>query len=129
MKFWKFETPPRADFERCTQEGRLPPEVQFPGLRSTHAYPAENLKVGDGLVIARLDGEEAKIVALGKVRSIDPGSHVPSVQWAVTSHTKFPDARGGLANWQTKTAFEITKEPAERYGLLQLVNYYVKDPA
>ena len=85
------------------------------------------MSVGDALVLASLEGEEGKIVALGKVRAIATATNPAVIDWAATKKTVFPDAKGGLVNWQTKSAFEISPEPAKRYGLKDLVEYYVRD--
>lgn len=123
MKFWKFEVPQAADLERCLTDGSLSRSVSAAGLKDTFDVLLGKMRVGDGVVLATLVGDEARIVALGQVRALEPHR----IQWAATSHTRFPDARGGLVNWQTKTAFEISSEPATRYGLHELVDYYIKD--
>lgn len=128
MKFWKFEYEGPAELEKCVSTDSLPsPERQFSGLKNTYAHPLKSMKIGDGVVLASLAGDQGKIFAVGKVRAAGADIQSPQVQWAVTTKTVFPDAKGGLANWQTKTAFEISPEPAKRYGLEKLINYYVRD--
>ena len=127
MKFWKFEYPGEEEMQSCIGDGRLPrPETKFPGLEDTYKYPAGALKVGDAVFLATLSGEEARFFAIGKVVGRSEEPDVPIINWAATKFGKFPNAQGGLPQWRTKTAFEITKEPAKRYGLLELVQHYVK---
>lgn len=130
MKFWKFEYPGPQAVASCIRCMSLPPnDKAFPGLKDTYAHPQRSMRVGDGVLLATLAGEEAKFFAIGKVRAIDGDGRAPVIQWASTTFTRFPDARGGLINWQTKTAFEISPEPAKRYGLEKLISHYVKDDA
>lgn len=130
MKFWKFEYPGPAALDICISRQSLPPkEMAFPGLKNTFAHPFKSMRAGDGVVLATLDGEEAKFFALGKVRAINAETNVPVIQWTATTSIHFPDARGGLINWQTKTSFEIKPEPAKRYCLEKLLNHYMKDVA
>lgn len=128
MKFWKFEYPGSAALDDCISCHSLPSgKAEFQGLKNTFTHPLKSMKVGDGVVMATLQGDEAKFFALGKVRSINIESNLPVIQWTATTHTHYPDARGGLINWQTKSAFEISPEPAKKYGLRELIAYYVKD--
>lgn len=130
MKFWKFEYEGPAALEHCIASGALPsPESNFPGLMNTYAHPLKSMKVGDGVILATLQGDEGKIFAIGKVRKMPLGTEPPAIQWAAMTLTIFPDARGGLMNWQTKTSFEISPEPAKRYGLQKQLEYYVRDVA
>jgi hypothetical protein len=127
MKFWKFEYPGSVALINCTNSRSLPSkETLFPGLTNTFAHPLKSMKAGDGVVLATLVGDEAKFYALGIVRSTGGISNAPVIQWAATQFTKFPDAQGGLKHWQSKTAFEISPEPARKYGLAELIAYYVK---
>lgn len=127
MKFWKFEYPGSGALAHCTKFKSLPPkETLFPGLSNTFDHPLKSMRVGDGVVLATLVDDEAKFYALGKVRSISADLGAPVIQWVATQFTKFPDAQGGLKHWQTKSAFEISPEPAKRYGLAELISYYVK---
>jgi hypothetical protein len=127
MKFWKFEYPGSEALINCSNSMSLPSkETIFPGLTNTFAHPLKSMKVGDGVVLATLVGDEAKFYALGIVRSTDGSPDGPVIQWTATQFTKFPDAQGGLKHWQTKTSFEISPEPAKRYGLKELVAYYVR---
>lgn len=127
MKFWKFECKDTADISTCIANESLPSqEVSFPGLQNSFEYPLRKMKAGDGVVLATLNGNEGKIFAVGKVKSIGPKGEPPSIQWSATKTTVFPDPSGGLINWQTKTAFEISPEPAKRYGLQKLIEYYVR---
>lgn len=129
MKFWKFECEDGSAVVDCINNGSLPSqETGFPGLKNTFAHPLKAMRVGDGVVLATLKGNEARIFAVGKVQAIESDVKSPSIQWAATRTTLFPDPRGGLVNWQTKTAFEISPEPAKRYGLQKLIDYYVRTP-
>lgn len=128
MRFWKFEYPGPSGLDECISRQSLPSrETAFPSLANTFEHPLKSMHVGDCVVLATLRGEEANIFALGKVRSINACSKMPTIQWKATRHTKLPDERGGLIHWQTKTAFEISPEPAKKYGLRELVDYYVKN--
>lgn len=130
MKFWKLEYPGPVEFAKCISSNSLPPKnTVFQGLKDTFAHPLKEMKVGDGVLLATLMGDEAKFFAIGKVRAINDEENLPQIQWAATTFTRFPNASGGLINWQTKTAFEISPEPAKRYGLRKLLDYYVKDDA
>lgn len=127
MKFWKFEYPGEEEMRSCIGDRRLPmPEMKFPGLQDTYEYPAGTLKVGDAVFLATLLGEEARFFAIGKVAGRSEKLGIPIIDWAANKFGKFPNAQGGLPEWRTKSAFEITKAPAKRYGLLELVQYYVK---
>lgn len=127
MKFWKFEYPGSAELTNCINSKSLPPrESTFPGLVNTHDYPIKSMKTGDSVFLAKLVGDEAKFFAIGVVQSIDDTCDEIVVQWAATQFTRFPNAQGGLKHWQTKSAFEIKPEPAKRYGLAELITYYVK---
>ena len=128
MKFWKFEYEGEDALGACIANRSLPPpESKRQGLSNTYAHPFKSMKVGDGVVLASLAGDEGKIFAVGKVRSVASNTTPAIIDWTATTKTVFPDARGGLVNWQTKTAFEISPEPAKRYGLRELVEYYVRD--
>lgn len=127
MKFWKFEYLDAESLEMCVRERSLPSLKEVRGLKDTFAHPRKSMKVGDGVLLASLNGEEGKIFAVGKVRSLGSDIEPPVIDWTATTKTVFPDAKGGLINWQTKTAFEISPEPAKRYGLKELVDYYVRD--
>ena len=130
MKFWKFEYEGSAALSDFINNRALPSKNRtFPGLENTHFYPIKVMKVGDGVVLATLHGDEGKIFAVGVVRRVELNETPAVVDWAATKHTVFPDARGGLANWQRKSAFEISPEPAKRYGLKKLVEYYVRGNA
>ena len=130
MKFWKFEFEGKTALETCMREKSLPsPTTEYPGLKNTYAHPLKSMKVGDGLVLASLRGEEGRIFAVGKVRSNRSDTEPSVVDWALTTKTVFPDTKSGLLNWQTKTAFEISPEPAKRYCLKELVEYYVRGDA
>lgn len=130
MRFWKFEHPGEAEMQSCIAERRLPkPDIQFPGLLDTYDYPAGALKAGDGVLLATLSGEEARFFAVGKVIGKSTETGLSTVSWTATKFGKFPNEKGGMPQWRTKTAFEITKEPAKRYGLLELIQYYVKNDA
>lgn len=128
MKFWKFEYEGASEIESMINRRSLPsPERNFPGLRNTFAHPLKSMRVGDGVILATLQDDTGKIFAVGRVREIGEGGKLPVVQWTATTSTVFPDAKGGLVNWQTKTAFEISSEPAKKYGLRKLIEYYVRD--
>jgi hypothetical protein len=130
MKFWKFEYEGSTALERCIESGSLPSqESSFPGLKNTYAHPLKSMKIGDGVILATLLGDEAKIFAVGKVRKVTQGTEPPVIQWAAMTLTVHPNPTGGLVNWQTKTSFEIKPEPAKRYGLQKQIEYYVRDVA
>lgn len=130
MRFWKFEYEgPEALFQ-CIEKRSLPSgQHNVPGLRNTYEHPLKSMKSDDGLILAKLDGDQGRIFAVGKIRSIGKDGHAAVVDWKATQTTVFPDAKGGLVNWQTKSAFEISPEPAKRYGLNKLVEYYVCNAA
>lgn len=126
MKFWKFEYSGPEDLANCISNNSLPVnDKALPGLKDTYAYPVKSMRVGDGVVLATLVGDEAKFFAVGKVLAIASDSAAPLIKWKATTFTHFPDARGGLVNWQTKTAFEISPSPAKRYGLEKLIAHYL----
>lgn len=127
MKFWKFEYLDVHALEIRIRERSLPPPNNVRGLKNTFAHPRKSMRVGDGAILASLNGEEGKIFAVGKVRSLGSDIEPPIIDWTATTKTVFPNARGGLINWQTKTAFEISPEPAKRYAPKELVEYYVRD--
>lgn len=128
MKFWKLQYSGPEQLAECARNRSLPSSpASFPGLKDTNAHPISSMKVGDCLVLASLEGDQGKIVALGKVRAAATATGPAVVDWAATKKTVFPDAKGGLINWQTKSAFEISPEPAKKYGLKELVEYYVRD--
>ena len=130
MKFWKFEYPGPVQFAQCISTNSLPQKnTVFPGLKDTFEHPLREMKVGDGVLLATLVGDEGKFLAIGRVRSKNDQEALPQIQWAATTFTRFPNASGGLINWQTKTAFEISPEPTKRYGLRKLLDHYVKDDA
>ncbi len=126
MRFWKFETPAEEQVQFLVTEGGLPPSVSVPGLKNTFDAVARKLRPGDGVVLASLHGDEGKIIAFGKVRGIDGSDGEISIQWAKASHGILPTG-SGLEHWETKTAFEISKQPAERYGLQRFIDFHVKD--
>ncbi len=118
MKFWKFEYEGPEALLQCVEKRSLPSgQCKMPGLRNTYAHLVESVKSGNGLIVATLDGEQGTIFAVGKVRSIEKDDRAAVVDWKATKTIVFPDARGGLVNWRTKSAFEISPEPAKRYGL------------
>lgn len=128
MRFWKFEYEGATALDECIANRCLPsPEAKRHGLTNTYAHPLKSMKVGDGVLIATLSGDGGKIFAVGKVCSVASATAPAVVDWAATTKTVFPDVKGGLVNWQTKTSFEISPEPAKRYGLKELVEYYVRD--
>lgn len=128
MKFWKFQYLGESVLEQCVQGQAVPLADTSPsGLANTDRETMARMRPGDGVIIAELLGDQAKIYALGKVRSVARSE--PTVVWARNTNYRQPDERGGLIHWQTKTAFEISPEPAKRYGLKELVEHYVKDDA
>lgn len=128
MKFWKFEAPTAGQVDAVVAAGGLPPAVTVPGLRDTYEEVARKLKPGDGVVLACLNGDEGKIVAFGKVRAVQRTPDDLYIQWAKASHGVYPTG-SGLEHWQTKTAFEISTEPAKRYGLRGFIDFHIKDAA
>lgn len=84
------------------------------------------MRAGDGVVLAVLDGDEGKIFAVGKVLAVETLDAPAVITWAATRKTVYPNASGGLVNWKNKSAFEISAEPAKRYGLRELIEYYVR---
>lgn len=128
MKFWKFEAPPADQIEALVAKGRLPPPMMVAGLRDTHYEVSRKLRLGDGVVLANLRGDEGKIVAFGKVRTPSGADEDAHIQWAIASHGVHPTG-SGLNHWRTKTAFEISTVPAKRYGLLGFIEYYIPDVA
>jgi hypothetical protein len=127
MKFWKYEYESVDALEACIRHGALPSaDKNFPGLTNTHSYPTGAMKVGDGVVLGKLEGDAAKIFAVGLVRRVQGNGLSAIVDWTATTKTVFPNAKGGLANWQQKSAFEISPELAKRYGLKELIQYYVR---
>lgn len=130
MKFWKFEYPGETEMQNCVLENRLPNRAMvFSGLKDTYSHPFESMVVGDCVFLANLSGDEARFFAVGKVLGRKNDTVVPTIKWVATKFGRFPDVRGGLPHWQTKTAFEISASPAKRYGLFDQVNYYVKNDA
>lgn len=128
MKFWKFEYEGPEALADCIKNRALPSANRaFPGLENTHPYPTKAMKVGDGIVLAKLYGDEGRIFAVGIIRQVESYETPAVVDWAATKKTVFPNARGGLTNWQRKSAFEISPEPAKRYGLMLLIEYYFRD--
>ncbi len=126
MRFWKFEYDGLIELQKCIAERRLPAPKEVPGLLNTYGHPANSLRVGDGVILASLDGETARIYAVGKVRSITSGHKPAVVDWAEVQETRSPNRGQGLKNWETKTAFEISRGPANRYGLQELINHHVR---
>lgn len=130
MKFWKFEYPGEIEASKCIREMRLPPkELPYSGLKNTYDHPFKSMVVGDAVFLATLSGEEARFFAVGRVLDKSGLNAIPRIQWVENTFGKFPDASGGLPNWRTKTSFEISSAPAQRYGLLEIVNYYIKTDA
>lgn len=125
MKFWKFEYDGPMELRKCIAEQRLPTSKEVPGLSNTYDYPAKSLRKGDGVIVAKLDGDVARIYAVGKVRDLGSDHSPVTVDWAQVHETKFPNPQGGLNNWQTKTAFEIKLSPAKKYGLRELIDHHV----
>jgi hypothetical protein len=128
VKFWKFEAPTAEQLGAVVAAGRLPPAVTVPGLRNTYEEVASKLRPGDGVVLASLKGDEGKIVAFGKVRAVPGAIEHVHIQWAKASHGLYPTG-SGLEHWQNKSAFEISAEPAKRYGLLGFIEFHIKDGA
>ncbi|MCY4747512.1 hypothetical protein NYO99_21280 [Pelomonas sp. UHG3] len=126
MKFWKFETPTAELLDAVLASGALPPSVPVAGLRDTHGKATSKLKPGDGVVLATLQGEEGKIIAFGKVRAGNSPIDQLAVRWVRASHGVHPTG-SGLEHWRSKTAFEISAEPAERYGLQRFIDFHIKD--
>lgn len=115
--------------DACIGERRLPhSDISFPGLVNTYAYPAGAMKAGDGVFLATLIGDQARFFAVGLVVVKGTGTDPAVINWTATQFGRFPNERGGLPEWRSKTAFEISKEPAKRYELLSLLEYYVKTP-
>ena len=126
MKFWKFQYEGHDALLKCVESRNLPSvDITHAGLRNTNAHPIKAMKVGDGVVLAKLEGDEGKIFAVGKVRVVATTETPAVVDWTATKKTVYPDVSGGLVNWQTKSAFEISQDPAKRYGLQKLIEYYV----
>lgn len=130
MKFWKFQYEGPEALLQCIENRSLPSgDVTFAGLKNTYAHPVKAMRPGDGVVLAKLEGDEGKIFAVGKVRAVATTETHAVVDWAATTMTVYPDVKGGLINWQTKSAFEISQEPAKRYNLRKLIEYYVRSDA
>ena len=130
MKFWKFEFPGDVELQSCIQERRLPRrDLSFAGLKDTYSHPFDSMVVGDAVFVGTLVNDEAKFFAIGKVRARLSATGEPTIDWVLNRFTKLPEPSGGLPNWQTKTSFEISSAPAKRYGLPELVNYYIKGDA
>jgi hypothetical protein len=128
MKFWKFQYLGEESVENCMRERKAPMVVvPIPGLETTDREILGRLRTGDGVVIAELFGEQAKIHAVGRV--LERHALKPTIVWSRSVNFRQPDERSGLIHWQTKTAFEISPVPAERYGLRELVEHYVKNHA
>ncbi|MDN2675105.1 hypothetical protein OX459_27260 [Janthinobacterium sp. SUN026] len=126
MKFWKFEMPTEQQLDALVAMGELPPPVAVAGLSNTYDDIARKLRPGDGVVLGKLKGEEGKIVVFGKVRKVGSTPNCIEIQWAKASQDVFPTG-SGLTHWQTKTAFEISSQPAERYGLRRFIDFHIKD--
>jgi hypothetical protein len=127
LKFWKFQYEGSDALLQCIENRSLPSGIVIiAGLKNTYAHPVKAMKPGDGVVLAKLEGDEGKIFAVGKVRAVATTETPAVVDWVATTMTVYPDARGGLVNWQTKSAFEISQEPAKRYNLQKLIEYYVR---
>ena len=127
MNFWKFQYDGEEALLQCIVNRRLPSDVvTHAGLKNTHAHPLKAMRPGDGVVLATLEGDEGKIFAVGKVRAVATPEAPALVDWAAMKMTVYPDARGGLVNWKTKSAFEISQEPAKKYNLKKLIEYYVR---
>lgn len=123
MQFWKFQYLGDTSIEECIKNKSLPLASQpVPGLATTDQDVIARMRLGDGVVIAELVGDQAKLYAIGRVVSI--ANKQPEISWARSINFRFPDERGGLIHWQTKTAFEISSEPAKRYGLKDLVEHF-----
>lgn len=130
MKFWKFQYEGHEALLQYIENRSLPSgDITLAGLKNTHAHPVKAMRPGDGVVLATLEGDEGKIFAVGKVRSVATTETPAVVDWVETIMTVYPDARGGLVNWQTKSAFEISQEPAKKYNLRKLIEYYVRSDA
>lgn len=121
MRFWKFQYHGQAELLSCIEKRILPTNKTFPGLNDTYDYPASSMKPGDGVLLARLEGNAAKVFAVGKVRATGP----VVIDWAALAVTLYPSPQGGLTNWQEKSAFEISANPAKRYGLRELIETHV----
>lgn len=126
MKFWKFEYDGPIELRNCITERRLPIAKEVPGLSNTYDHPAKSLRAGDGVILAKLDGEAARIYAVGKIQSIAYDYSPTIVEWAAVQETRLPNPQGGLQNWRSKTAFEISPNPARRYGLRELIDDHVR---
>lgn len=121
MKFWKFEGRESAEIQALRVSGGAPSEGSCaPGCTNTNATVLTRVREGDGLLLAHLDGGDACIVGLGLVRAVQRGHGPTSVEWVEHSATVSPNPQGGLANWRQKSAFEISADPAKRYGLRQM---------
>lgn len=125
MKFWKFEYDGPVELSKLITARSLPPSKEVPGLSNTYSHPVTSLKSGDGIILAKLDGTTAKIYAVGKVISLTPDRSSITVDWAEVNKALFPNPQGGLTNWKTKTAFEISPDPAKRYGLRELIDRHI----
>lgn len=125
MKFWKFETPTEEQIESLLNTGGLPPSVTMSGLSNTYEKVVRKLKPGDCVVLASLKGDQSKIVVFGKVQAVGNTSEQTLIKWAKASHGVYP-TDSGLEHWRTKTTFEISKEPAERYGLRRFIEFHIK---
>jgi hypothetical protein len=128
MKFWKFESPTEEQIQSLLAVGGPPPSVIVPGLLNTFEKVAKKLKPDDCVVLASLNGDEGKIVAFGRVRSVGNVPDEVSIQWAKASHGVHPTG-SGLEHWRTKTAFEVSPVPAERYGLRRIMDFHIKQAA
>lgn len=126
MRFWKFEYDSPEELRKCIAEQRLPSSIDVPGLSNTYDHPVKSLKTGDGVIVAKLDENKAKIYAVGKVRTIASDRSTVIIDWAQVRETRFPNPQGGLPQWQTKTAFEISPSPAKEYDLTELVDRHVR---
>lgn len=110
--------------EICIRKKTFPmAQTKIPGLVTTDQEVLDRVCPGDGVLIAELLGKQAKIHAIGK--AIVGANSQLEVIWARSINFRQPNERGGLIHWQTKTAFEISPEPAKRYGLKELVEHYV----
>jgi hypothetical protein len=131
MNFWRFDIQSKTavDDSISSRSLVLPTQRHPAGKNDPASMVDKKIKVGDGLLLAQLQGAEGVVHAIGVVRELQNNNHGIVVDWVCISHKLQPNPQGGLAQWQKEICFKFADAPAKRYNLGGLFQKHFKiDP-
>ncbi|MDC8771724.1 HNH endonuclease [Roseateles albus] len=121
MDFWKFECSDEAATQASLVTGELRLSQPRVDLDDTDRLVLDKLAAGDGVLLASFDGRQARIFAIGRVQALATSGTPIRVSWLPTPGMQVTPGHSARQYWTGRSAHEISPEPAERYGLPQLL--------